>query len=137
MRAVLDPNVLVAVLLSPDGTPARIHLAWLAGEFELLISAVLIGELERALGYPKIRKRVSKEDADLFIDVLPRQASMTEDPTGPPSVHSSDTGDDYLLALAESESAALVSGDSDILDADEGLPIYSPREFYELLQSQR
>lgn len=137
MRAVLDPNVLVAVALSPQGAPAKIHIAWLAGEFDLLISPELIKELQRAFGYSHIRKRVTKEEAEDFIDVLRREASMAEDPKAPPSVHSSDAGDDYLLALAEAEAAGLVSGDSDVLEVNGGLPIYTPREFLELLESQR
>lgn len=136
MRAVLDPNLLVAALLSRQGTPAKIHLAWLAGEFDLVISPELMTELERALAYPKIRKRISKEEADEFTGVLLRLASKADDPTGPPPVHSSDPGDDYLLGLAESESAALVSGDSDVLQVNGGLPIYSPREFLELIEQQ-
>lgn len=137
MRAVLDPNVLIAVALSPTGTPAKIHLAWLAGEFDLVISPELIKELQRAFGYPHIRKRVPREEADEFIEVLRREASMVEDSTRPPSVRSSDPGDDYLLALAEVEAAAVVSGDSDVLEVNGGLPIYSPREFLEFLESRR
>ncbi len=137
MRAVLDPNVLIAVALSPNGTPAKIYLAWLAGDFDLVISAELIKELRRAFGYQHLLKRVDKDQAAEFVEVLLREALMAEDPKGPPSVHSSDPGDDYLLALAEVESAALVSGDSDVLEVNGGLPIYSPREFLDLLESRR
>jgi predicted nucleic acid-binding protein len=38
VRTVLDPNVLVAALLSPSGTPATLIVRWLAGDYELLVS---------------------------------------------------------------------------------------------------
>ena len=129
----MDPNVLVATLLSPDGTPARIYLAFLGGSFELIVSPQLISELDRVLAYPKLRQRVSKLEAEEFVEVLARLAFEAEDPTAPPSVTSSDPGDDYLLGLAEAESAVLVSGDSHILRLKADLPIYSPSEFLELI----
>ena len=53
MRAVLDPNILIAALLSRSGAPAQIVWRWLAGEFELVVSETLLAELERALGLPE------------------------------------------------------------------------------------
>lgn len=123
-------------MLSPQGTPAQNHLAWLAGEFELVISPQLISELKRAFGYQKLRDRADAQDAEDFIGILQREATLAADPSSPPSVNSRDPGDDYLLALAEFESAALVSGDSDLLEVNGGLPIYSPRQFLELLQRE-
>ena len=66
---------------------------------ELVISARLIEELEQALGYPKIRKRITKQESDEFIEVLFRLATTAEDPMPPSSVQSSDPGDDYLVSL--------------------------------------
>ncbi len=56
MRAVLDPNVLVSALLSRSGAPAQIASRWLAGEHELVVSELLLAELDRALAYPKIQE---------------------------------------------------------------------------------
>lgn len=134
MRAVLDPNVLVAALLSAQGTPAKIILAWLAGGFDLVTSPELTMELANTLAYPKIRKRITQEEAGEFIDLLLRTALITDDPAEAPSIHSPDPDDDYLIALAEASAAVLVSGDSDLLDLNGGLPIYSPRDFLELIQ---
>jgi len=49
VRAVLDVTVLISGILSPTGTPARLLLAWQAGEFELMVSPALLDELRRAL----------------------------------------------------------------------------------------
>ncbi|MCA1705276.1 MAG: PIN domain-containing protein, partial [Actinobacteria bacterium] len=52
MRAVLDPNVIISAVLSPGGAPARVMTAWLEGRYELVVSPLLLEELERALSYP-------------------------------------------------------------------------------------
>ena len=56
---------------------------------------------------------------------------MADDPPAP-ARRSRDPGDDYLLALAESAVAILVTGDQDLLDV-KGLPVRSPRAFQEAL----
>ena len=52
---------------------------------------------------------------------------MANDVASPPRL-SRDPGDDYLLALARSNSAILVSGDQDLLDVKDA-PVESPRSF--------
>ena len=48
MRAVLDPNVLISALLAPKGAPGQVLAKWVIGEFELVVSPLLLAELERA-----------------------------------------------------------------------------------------
>jgi hypothetical protein len=129
VRAVLDPNVLISALLSPAGAPARVLRTWLDGGFELVVSPDLLAELERALGYPKLRKHVSAEDARDVLDWLASTAHMARDPEDPPTVASSDPGDDYLIALAEAERAVLVSGDDHLLALADQIPVLRPAEF--------
>lgn len=133
MRAVLDPNVLVSALLSRRGAPAQVLERWLAGEFELVVSEALLAELERTLAYPKLRSRVSAEEAAGFM-ALPRETAVIADEPGNPPRGSPDPGDDYLIALAEAERALLVSGDRHILGLSERFPIEDPRGFLELLE---
>lgn len=135
MRAVLDVNVLISALLSSSGAPAAIVRAWLDGRFELIASPLLLGELERALGYPKLRRRIPAEEAQTFIDWLARTAVVAKDPTTRPPIRSTDPNDDYLLALAAAESALLVSGDDHLLSLASA-PVYSPAEFLALLQER-
>jgi uncharacterized protein len=137
VRAALDPNVLISALLSPEGSPARTIRAWLQGEFELVVSPLLLAELARALGYPKLRKRIEPDQADRLVKWLAVTASMGSDPTKPPSVTSPDLGDDYLIALAESERAAIVSGDGHLLSLTGRLPVFSPAGFLDFLTEER
>lgn len=106
MRAVLDPNVVISGLLSRHGSPARVLLAWQEGRVEVLVSRRLLGELERALGYPKIRTRVSQPDAQAALEWLSKGATIVGDPDEEPPVRSEDPGDDYLIALAAAERGA-------------------------------
>lgn len=47
---------------------------------------LLLDELERALGYPKLRKRVTKQEALEVLDLLHDGARLTDDPSGPSPV---------------------------------------------------
>jgi len=128
VRAVFDPNVLISALLSPLGPPGRALAGWLAGDFELIVSDSLLRELEQALAYPKLRKRVTAEDAPALLDLLRRGAVVASDrPSGPH--RSTDPNDDYLLALAEAERAILVTGDAHLLSLADELPIVTARAF--------
>ena len=128
MRAVLDCNVLISALLAPGGAPRQLLSRWRAGEFELVVSEKVLTELERALGYPKIAERIPPEDASDFIALLRRAAQWVRDPDAVVA-RSPDVDDDYLIALAESQRAFLVSGDSHLLGLSHTLPVLSPREF--------
>jgi putative PIN family toxin of toxin-antitoxin system len=136
VRAVLDPNVIISALLSPACAPARALLAWLRGAFELVVSALLLVELERALGYPKLRKRIDPQEARQVVELLSRSARVAADPTEPAPVRSRDPADDYLIALASSERALIVSGDEHLLELAEDIPVLSPAGFLERLASE-
>ncbi len=129
MRAVLDPNVLISAILSSRGAPARLLLRWRDGDFELLVSPLLLAELKRALGYSKLRKRVSAAQTRELVSWLERTATLVDDPKQEPPVRSTDQGDDYLIALAHARRAALVSGDKHLLALAGKLPVFSAAQF--------
>ena len=132
MRAVLDPNIRISALLSPAGAPARVVTAWREGGFELIASPLLLDELGRALSYPKLRKRITAEESAAVIAWISRESTIAGDGESPPA-RSSDPGADDLIALAESQRAALVSGDSDLLALKEALPIFTAAGFLDWL----
>jgi putative PIN family toxin of toxin-antitoxin system len=132
VRAVLDPNVIISGLLSPTGSPARILRAFDDGEFEAVVSDKLLDELARALAYPKLRRYLSDEDAAAVVRWLGESATRAPDPEGPPRRRSADPDDDYLIALAASARAVLVSGDKHLLDLAGEIPVFSPAQFLEL-----
>jgi len=132
VRAVLDPNVLIASLLSRSGAPAQIVSRWLAGEFELVVSEALLADLARALAYTKIRERIAEDEASAFVELLRQTVRLAPDLEAP-ARRSADPDDDYLLALAQAERAVLVSGDPHLLALASELPILTPRAFLEAL----
>lgn len=136
MRAVLDTNVLVSALIAPRGAPALLFRAWLDGEFELVVSPRLLDELERVLAYPKLRRRVSTDQADTVLRLLRSSAEHHDDPDTPAPVSSPDPDDDFLVALAAAASAHLVSGDRDLLGLTPRIPVHDPAAFLDHLAEQ-
>lgn len=137
MRAVVDVNVLISGVLSANGASAEILRASRDGLFELVVSELLLAELERALGYPKLRKRIPPEKAAAFASWVREHGTIAGDPASPPPVSSRDPDDDYLLALAISRRAYLVTGDQDLLVLSDDLPILSPAQFTTKLRETR
>ena len=129
MRAVLDVNVLISAVRSPHGAPGRLLAAWRSGAFELVVSPLLLAELRRALGYPKLARLVPPADADALVALLGRTAEVAADPPGPPPVRTADPKDDYLVALAATERAVIVSGDAHLTDLADRIPVRRPAEF--------
>ena len=134
IRAVLDPGVLVAAVLSPSGPPASILRAWLEGAFDLVVSPALLAETRRVFAYPKIIRYVSLEESEALLRTLVTGARNEEDPTDVPAV-CRDPADDYLFALSIGASAMLVSGDADVLSVtDAGVRVLRPAVFARLIE---
>ncbi len=128
-RVVLDPGVLVSALITPTGTSAKLLGEARSGGLELILSPLLLAELEAVLRRKKFRRYVDLDTVRDYIDLLRRDGLLTADPEGPPPLRCADPDDDYLIALAHSCSAILVSGDSHLLElAARGAPILSPAD---------
>ena len=95
---------------------------------------MLLDELERALGYAKLRDRVSVDEKRELIESLTRGATSVQDPEAAPKVRSPDPDDDYLIALASTSHSVLVSGDSDLLGLSGRIPVRSPDEFLAMIE---
>lgn len=128
-RAVLDPGVLVSALITPTGKPAELLISARTGGFDLVVSPLLLRELETVLRREKFRSYVGLDGVTAYLDLLRRDAQVAADPEAPPPIRCADPDDDYLIALAHSQSAALVSGDSDLLELADRIPVFSPAEF--------
>ena len=129
VRAVVDVNVVISGVLSAKGAPAEILRGSRDGQFELVVSELLIAELKRTLAYSKLRKRIAPEKAATFVNWVRDHGTVAEDPASPPPVGSRDPDDDYLLALAINRRAYLVTGDQDLLVLGDDLPILTPAQF--------
>jgi putative PIN family toxin of toxin-antitoxin system len=103
---------------------ARAHGAGL----ELIVSPLLLGELEVVLLRKKFRRYATVEEVRGYLAFIRRHGTVVPDPDEPAPIACPDPKDDYLLALAYSQNAVLVSGDSDLLDLIGGAPILAPAD---------
>lgn len=139
IRIVADANVFVSAALgrSPSAPSARIIAAALDGRIVLVMSPALLAEVADVLSRPRIRARVSTDDARLFLADIAAQVVMFTDPADPPSI-CRDPDDDYLVALAATSGVdVLVSGDNDLLaiEPDQaGVEILTPRQLIDRLR---
>ncbi len=133
-RAVLDPGVLIAALISSKGAPRELLLAWLNAEFELVICPALLAELERVLLRAKFRPYVTAAEVRAYVVVIRRLGELWPDPIYQAGL-TPDPADDYLVALALAAAAHfLVSGDSHLhrLKAPEP-KVLTPRGFLKVI----
>ena len=138
MIVVLDTNLIISALLSPQGTPAKIINRWEAGKFDVAVSDPLLNELERALGYERINKyfRGTGFNRSTFIMHL-REIAILVKPQISLEVITDDPDDNRLLECAvTSGSSYIISGDQHLLDLKEyqGIQILSPAGFIVLLE---
>lgn len=121
MRVLLDTNVLVSALLSPDGPPGLIYAAVRAGVFELIVNDALLTEVEQVLARPKIRKYVAAEASAGFLASLRQIAVMVEHIEGAlthasDALASPDPDDEFLLGLVrDGRPDFFVTGDRALL----------------------
>lgn len=133
-RAVLDTDVLVLALITPDGASARLLLELRAGAFELVVSPTLLAELRDVLGRTKFEHLVTAPELDAYLELISRESILTADPAPSPEPLSVDPDDEYLIDLARAARVdALVTGDRHLLDLRETLPVVTPRVFLESL----
>lgn len=137
MKALLDTNALVSVLLRPDGVSRQIFDRWLDGEFELTVSPGTMTELADVLPRPHIFKKYHLTE-DLISQHL--NTLRTEAEVAPGlltlDVVPDDPKDNHVVAAAvETFCAYIISGDRHLLDLHkfQGIQIVTPREFLTLL----
>lgn len=136
MRVVLDTNILLSALITPDGISSRIVDAWFEDRFELLTHAVQLDELRGVTRRDRIQTRFRPAEAGKLINRL--YASAVFVVRLPRVARSDDPGDDFLLAMCEGGGADyLVTGDKTGLLAlarHGRSAILAARDFLNLLQ---
>lgn len=135
-RVVLDTNIIISALISPNGVSAKIVAAAITHRFEILAHQRLLDEIRMTTAYPKIASRISRTQAGRLINELADAATFID--RLPNVMRSTDPSDDFLLALAEAGSADfLVTGDKTGLLALERhgkTRILSARAFHTMLK---
>jgi putative PIN family toxin of toxin-antitoxin system len=129
IRVVVDPGVFISALIGSRGAaPDTVVRAFIDDRIAVVVSPLLLAELERVLRRAKFAEYADERTRREFVDRIRRHAANVEDPADVPAV-TRDHKDDYLAALALNEGVdAIVSGDRDLLEADLDTPVWSPRE---------
>lgn len=105
----------------------------------MITSEPLINELSRTLGKPYFTSRLTQEQTQSFINLVRERATVVPITTPIPKV-ATHPEDDIVLATAESGTASyVVTGDHGLQDLKlfKGIQIVSPRDFAEILQTEK
>lgn len=138
MRVVLDTNIWISGLLLPESRAGEIITVWQHNQFNVVISEPILDELQKALSYPKIQKRLQWNENKIeqyllllrffaeFVELkkLDIKANVVRDPNDTP----------ILTTLLVSHADYLVTGDNDLLCLKQDYPIITLGEFYDLIK---
>jgi len=134
IKIVLDTNVLVSAVLSPNGKPAQILTMVKTGDLQLIVSSEIIDEIKEVFLYPQIKKRnpflQTPQQIEKFLGDLLKFAEVTPGECKVNVV--SDASDNKFLECAlEGEANFIISGDKHLkeLRVFEGIEIVDPDEF--------
>jgi uncharacterized protein len=142
LRVVIDTNVFVSALLSPNGAPAQVLNAWQERRFLLLTSPEIIAEIVEILGrfIGRTPYDVAQEDVDGIVVLLKNDAIMVQAGADVSDADIPDPDDLVFLACALDGSAnVIVSGDKHLksLGVYRGIPILTARDFVEQLSQAK
>ena len=117
LRIVVDTNLWIRALLGGQVTLPILE-AWQAGEFTVLASRPLLGELSDVWQRPRLRHRINPEDAERLLEQLHVRGEWVELATVPPCCR--DPKDHPVLATAiDGRAGAIVIADADLRADDE------------------
>lgn len=131
MRAVVDTNVLIALLWGHGPICVRLLELWQNRRLALVTSPELIRELRVVLERPKLRGHVDAAEAQALVASLESDAIVTPGELALPGV-TRDPKDDKVLACAlEGEAEIVVTLDPDLLTLAgyRGVKIMDPVSF--------
>ncbi len=144
LRAVLDTNVLLRVILSrkSQGVAAAIWSLFKAGSFVLVSSESLLKELKETLLVPELSAihTWSEEQVDEFVESIRELAAITPG-TGVVEFRKLAERDAtdlaFLAAALEGNASCIVSQDHDLLDTKnfKDISIIDPLAFLRILRS--
>ena len=141
IRIVIDTNILVSAILTPEGNPAKILKFALQGKLNLIISPAILEEIRQVLRYPKLVKLMKKnmitlEEVYTFLDKMSKIAVITPGKLDIKAIPD-DPSDDMVLSCAvEGEADFIISGDHHLTDLRifQGIKIVDPAAFLKIIR---
>ncbi len=143
IRVVIDTNLLVSAILTPQGNPAIILKLILQGKLTLILSPAILEETRRVLRYPKLVKLMKKSETTLeevysFIDKMTKVSVIVPGNLEIEAIQA-DPSDNIILACAvEGEADFIISGDHHLTDLRifQGIQIIDPATFLKILRNR-
>lgn len=141
LSAVLDTNVIISGTISSKGAPSELLTAWRERWWTLIISPMILAEVDRVLRLPRIIRAyaLSHQDIAEVIRLLESRAVVVPGRLQiSPSAR--DPEDDHVLACAlEGHADYVVTGDQDllILERYQDIPIATPASFAAIIEATR
>jgi len=136
VRVVVDTNLLVSALLF-GGVPGRVVSLWKSGRIQPLASQAMIDEVLRVLAYPKFSLAPKEIELLLYEEILP-WFEIVDVATGSPFIEDDPSDDIFLWCAMDGKADRIISGDEHLLQLqDFPVPILTPRQFLELVESDR
>ncbi|MEE9178728.1 MAG: PIN domain-containing protein [Acidimicrobiia bacterium] len=83
-RVVVDPHVRVSARLSGQAAPAELVRRWLAGQIDVIVSPLLLDELDDILHRPALERWLTPDEADAFVELLRTHATVVDNPPPKP-----------------------------------------------------
>jgi putative PIN family toxin of toxin-antitoxin system len=133
---VLDTNIVVSSVLSPQGRSARILGYMRQNAFSAATSEEIVAEYAGALRYPAVARRHGLTDSELDEAVFPFALGLVDAPSVGPVCD--DPGDDMFFACAAAAGADfIVSDDQKVLAVGtyQGCRVISSGAFLRLLEA--
>jgi len=139
VRVVIDTNVFLSAIISPEGTTSQVMNAWYDNKFSLVMSHRLLGEIKGVLSRDKhAALRTRRHDEIQYQYSRIEEFARFFDENANIVTYERDPKDTMILALAVSSAAdCIVSGDRDLQDLEkyQDIPILSPRQFLDFLEA--
>lgn len=139
--AVLDTVVIVRATKTTHSAAAQVVDAWVAGEFQLVLSPAILKEYQRVLFYPKVREGAAWSEEKVKRWLILCELTAEIQVAGGLDLHVvRDPADDkFIVAAVEGQADYIVSADKDLLDLGryKDIKIVPLREFLRALAGER
>lgn len=112
MRVVLDTNILISALISPQSVARQIYEAARSGRIVLVTCDAQLDEFRRVTRYPRVQQYIRPSEAGTMLNELRELAIYIE--VNEKVDVSPDPADNFLFAMAQASQADyLVTGDKE------------------------
>jgi putative PIN family toxin of toxin-antitoxin system len=140
---VIDTNILVSSILTPEGNPAKILKLVLEGKLNLIISPDILKETRQVFNYPKLAKlmeknNITRQEVYVFLEKMSRVALITPGKLELNAIPK-DPADNKIIACAlEGDADFIISGDHHLTDLKifQGIKIIDPAAFLKIVTIQ-